>query len=53
MALWADHQHLISSKILRARPTESLPSGTALQFDRVAQLVHRECVLMGVEKDLY
>jgi hypothetical protein len=52
MTLRADHYHLTSIKVQRASSAKGLPSGTALQFNRFAQLVHREYVLMGVEKDL-
>jgi len=52
MTLRTDHYHLTSDKVLFACSAEGLPSGTALQFNRFAQLVHREYVLMGVEKDL-
>jgi hypothetical protein len=53
MTLWTDHHHLNSGKVLHTGSAEGLPSGTALQFDRITQLVLREYVLMGIEKDLF
>lgn len=50
--LRTDHHHLTCIKVLHASSVEGLPLGTAVQFNRVAQLVHREYVLMKVEKDL-
>ena len=52
MTLRTDHNHLTSGKVLLASSADGLPSGIALQFNQFAQLVHREYVLIGIEKDL-
>ncbi len=48
-----DHDHLTCGKVLRASPAEGLPSAAVLELDCLTQLVHREYVRMGVEKDLF
>jgi len=47
-----DHNHLTSRKVLLACFAKSLPTSTAFQLDLVTQLVHQDCVLIDLEKDL-
>ena len=52
MTLRTDHHRFAIVQVQCANPEEGLPSGTALQFNRLAQLLHREYLLIGIEKDL-
>ncbi len=47
-----DQDHLVFLELVVRGLTDCLPPGPVVQYDCLTQLVHREYVLMGIEKVL-
>ena len=48
-----DQDHLVFLELVVRSLADCLPPGPVVQYDGLTQLVHREYVLMGIEKVLH